>query len=320
MSSVTSSRMIVFCKYLALLALGLGASEGFQLFQASTRVSPISCDPNTSGRRQFVGSMLVAAGGFAFGGQSVNAAEESSSNGVIKPYAKLDDLLPAARVKRVIDRSVELTSDMVANDSNKQTTIPVLEGLLLQPQNFTGSRGVSEVPTKPAEQYLKSYKKTRDDLPLLAKPGAMLVQDGDIRAWKRLKAGEQARERQDEVRAALNAYTNGLSFDADRYLLTAPKDVRKKLIREDQIPDIKSVITSDLGMRYLVRNEVLSAMDEVRAEMRYQLEASDGPFDAVELLERLKVAQSALDRWFAFIEESDVSEALAALEKEEPMM
>ena len=93
------------------------------------------------------------------------------------------------------------------------------------------------------------------------------------------------------------------------------------LVREDRLPDVKQVITSDMGMRYLYRNQVLTAMDDVKAEFEYQQSAllvktrssSDDDnrvvVDWVELLDLLDVAGKAMDRWFSLIDSDDVRDA-----------
>ena len=62
----------------------------------------------------------------------------------------------------------------------------------------SASRGTSSlvIPRRHADY--------RNKVSLLEKPGAMLVENGEIGAWKRLKREEQAREETDEIRVALN--------------------------------------------------------------------------------------------------------------------
>ena len=147
-----------------------------------------------------------------------------------------------------------------------------MDGLLLQPQNFMRGYQSVDVPKQPAKSYLDSYAQYRSSVSLLERPGALLVQNGEIDTWKRLKRQEKVREDADEVRAALNFYTSNLNFDPDKYTLTGSKSERSQLIRNDRLPDVKNVIASDMGLRYLLRNEVLTALDDARAELRYQME------------------------------------------------
>ena len=185
----------------------------------------------------------------------------------VAPFAPVDTLLPAARVKLTIDKSVDIARKLVVeeNDTNKKKELlNDLERLLLVPQSFNRGTVPIEVPQQPAQSYLKAYAEYRNRVSILEKPGAMLVQNGEIDTWKRLKRQEKTREDADEVRAALNYYTSNLNFDADKYALTASKEERSKLIREDRIPDVKSVIASDMGLRYLLRNDLLTAFDDAR--------------------------------------------------------
>lgn len=219
-----------------------------------------------------------------------------------KPFAPLEALLPAARVKVTIDQSVQLAQAIQAHpddiDGNlrRQTR---LVALLLTPGRYMKSNAAttrdntlsedekkrnisssllslsSDRPPKqkytPAKAYLDTYDRNRQQLPLAFQPGALLVQNGEINAWRRLKRQEAVQESQDEIRAALNTYTQALTFRADAYLLAVSPQERSQMVRQDRLPDIKQVIASDLGMRYLYRNQLLTSMAEVKAELEYQL-------------------------------------------------
>ena len=91
------------------------------------------------------------------------------------------------------------------------------------------------------------------------------------------------------------------------------------MIREDKIPDVKSVIASDMGLRYLLRNDILTACDDARAELRYQMKQSDtnaADIDGSDLIELLQTAQSACNKWFDLIDEKDTLTALDIVQKE----
>ena len=96
------------------------------------------------------------------------------------------------------------------------------------------------------------------------------------------------------------------------------------MIREDRIPDVKTVIASDMGLRYLLRNDILTACDDARAELNYLLtkkqtdsKNADDTVDGQELLDLLLVAQSACSKWFDLIDEKNVQEALLIVSKED---
>ena len=86
---------------------------------------------------------------------------------------------------------------------------------------------------EPAKAYLDTYDENRKSLPLAFQPGALLVQNGEIDSWRRLKRQEAAKESEDEIRAALNTYTQALTYRADAYLLTVSSQERSKMVRED---------------------------------------------------------------------------------------
>ena len=94
------------------------------------------------------------------------------------------------------------------------------------------------------------------------------------------------------------------------------------MIREDRIPDVRTVIASDMGLRYLLRNDILTACDDARAELKYQLLTKQADADSAEtvdgqeLLDLLLVAQSACSKWFDLIDEKNVNEALSIVSRE----
>lgn len=272
-------------------------------------------------QRVLMGSVLIISPSSTraseTGATDVPPTEQASAP--TKPYASLDALLPAARVKLVIDRCVTISSELVNNNnSNTDTELLVqeLQQLLSNPQNYTRSEQLANVPKQPAQQYLDTYKKNVDRLNVLEKPGGLLVQAGEIDTWKRLKRQERNRESLDEIRAAFNTYTSSLSFSGDSYRLNVPKEERSRMIRQDSLPDVKNVIASDMGMRYLYRNEILTSMEDARAEMQYQLQQDD--FDAHELLSVLKNAQQSCNQWFSLIDEGDVQAAMNVAMNENP--
>ena len=89
------------------------------------------------------------------------------------------------------------------------------------------------------------------------------------------------------------------------------------MIRADRIPDVKDVVTSDMGIRYLLRNDILTSCDDARAELRYLLrqDGVDNP-DGSDLLDCLLAAQNATDSWFKLIDENDARIALDTVSKE----
>lgn len=231
-----------------------------------------------------------------------------------KPFAPLENLIPALRVKLTIDKAISLTRSLISVSPGSKSSIEILnelENILLQPQNYVRSLKLQGVPTKPAELYLDSYKPMNGDLPFQR----FLIRNGDVSSWKQLKKNEKEQERSSEVRAALNAYTDVLSFSGDSYLLNVDRAARSSMIREDRLPALKQVITSDMGMRYLYRNQVLTTMDDVKAELEYQLSNPDGRIDGTELLNLLVLAEMALGRWLSLIDPNDVKAAIEVVQQ-----
>jgi hypothetical protein len=233
-----------------------------------------------------------------------------------KPYAPLEKLVPAARVKWTIEYAIKIAETMNENDTEAWRS---LESLILVPQKYTNGQ-FSEIPDAPAKAYLETYKRNREGLQLLAQPGAILVQSGEIAAWKRLKRQERRDEQRDEIRAALNLYTSSLNYDAQSYLLNVRAAERKQMIRQDSLPDVKQVIQSDMGLRYLYRNEVLTAMQQVRDELDYQLRQLEVSRSKQDLIPLLAAARTACEEWFSLIDARDVEEAMRAVTNEKSQL
>ncbi|KAL9188135.1 hypothetical protein ACHAXT_006513 [Thalassiosira profunda] len=283
---------------------------------ASALVAPQIATRKISDRRSLLSDVLASTAALTVTACTCTSTQPALA---VAPFAPIDALLPAARVKLTLDQAVAIASKIDAEDAKaKNQRLGELEGLLLAPQNYTRGTTQMEVPQRPAQSYLDAYADYRNKVSLLEKPGAMLVQNGEIDAWKRLKRQERAREETDEIRAALNYYTSNLNFDADKFVLTASKEERSKLIREDRVPDVKSVIASDMGLRYLLRNDLLTAVDDARAELRYQIKQSNegAGVEGKELLELLVAAEGACDGWFGLIGETDRETALALVRQE----
>jgi hypothetical protein len=250
------------------------------------------------------------------------------------PYAtSIQALIPAIRVRKMTDQSVTLTEQwlaMTGDDAPQKRSeiVQQLQELLLQKQNFTNNIRItpsqqndavvgtgpvrsSTKPALPALSYLDLYNQKRKDLNLWEKPGAFFVQGGEIGTWKLLKRNEYSKEGLDEIRAALNLYTSNLKYTSTQYTLRVSKEERSQMIREDRLPDLLTqVIPSDMDLRDLYRNALLTAVQEARAELRYQVNDSNAAtIDLTDLLHLLRQAQEALNQWFAFIDLNEIANA-----------
>lgn len=113
------------------------------------------------------------------------------------------------------------------------------------------------------------------------------------------------------ARSACNVYTANLRF-SDTYILTADPIIRKSMIRNDLLPDIKTVITSDLDLRDLYRNELQTSIDDIQAELYNK---NNNP-DPMEVQELLYTAIDAIENWLNLIRPQDIILAQDILQKE----
>ena len=166
---------------------------------------------------------------------------------------------------------------------------------------------------------------------------ARLNQADVERQWGILQYEQRQKDAANEVRAALSYYTRQLQFDGNALVLSATsREQRKQMIRNDAIPTVTATITSDLDLRDLYRNQFLTALDDVTAEVVYQIKettstgssgsgSSTGSsssstllqsVDCSEVIELMDQCTVALNKWFDLIDPEDVQEALTTVRKE----
>ena len=248
-----------------------------------------------------------------------------------KPFAPRTALLPAARLKFVVDQMYELSTTLTNNndkeDPNKAyqilvrmndlwTTRPPLfrtkEERLPQStvRASTSNAITAQLTTGVSSANKKDYQSIRQDLSSLPDRLTAMLNQADVqRQWGMLQYAESQREQGNELRAALNAYTSQLAFDGDAYLLTASPEERKRMIRNDELPSLAAVIASDLDRRDLYRNDFLTSMEDVQAELAYQLKQEQS-IDATDVVELMQQAHAALSKWFDLIAPVDVQDAM----------
>jgi hypothetical protein len=245
---------------------------------------------------------------------------------VNKPYAPLENLLPAVRVKLLIDTAASTAKAINESDDgpNKAELIAQLKALLLEPKIFMTKEESSRAKRYLEIDTLDDWNKARqkeaqlaqlepEQLDPVTRLNEGVEQWGERRQFRRLRRQQLALEEKNNMRAAFNAYTNNLVF-GDSYLLTASRDERSRLIRTyDQLPDVTSVIRSDLDLRDLYRNQVLTKIDDSKAELEYQLK-TESEFDASDLVTLLGEAQSFCNMWFEFVPEKDAKQAMVKLQ------
>ena len=244
--------------------------------------------------------MNVTIDSSSMGPTNLNLNTEAAP--IKRPWAPMEALLPASRFRILLHRAIDLVEQLpLASPSTISTTSQSTASIVLSNQGTI--KILSELET------------------IMAPPPP-----GKIAEMKPTKS----------IRIAFNTYTTYLRY-GDRYTLTASPLERKNMIRQDRLPNVKQVITADLDLRDLYRNQVLTNVDEARAELRYLIDRYNHQYDNVnnhnnvkdndnklqyvdgesqsELLMLLKNAAVACDEWFGLIPEEDVAAALDAVVK-----
>jgi hypothetical protein len=268
-----------------------------------------------------------------------------------KPFAPLEALLPATRCKIWIDHAHDVCSTLTttttssSTDNQYKTLMELNQVLTNRPKLFvkeskplqrttssssssSSSRALAQLTTKVSTANKEEAQRNRAELSLPDQFAAMMNQADAERQWGMLKSSEAQRQKENEIRAALSMYTQQLKF-GDSYVLTASKEDRKRMIRNDQLPSLTSVIVSDLDLRDLYRNQLLTAVDDVQAEVVYQLKqhsssssssSSSSPeeeIDVTDVVDLMNQAYTACSKWFDLIAREDVEEAMEVVRKEE---
>jgi len=247
------------------------------------------------------------------------AQDSSRSNRGRRPFAPLQALLPATRLKLWVDGVYALCQEIkTTQDADDRFKIVqrINERLSTPPKLFRGEKMEKRAPSSTAQLSTgilsankDQYQLNRKGFNIGDKVTAMMNQADVERQWGMLQYAESKREEGSEMRSAFNFYTRQLTF-ADEYTLTASKEDRKKMIRNDEMPTLTAVITSDLDGRDLYRNQFLTSIDDAAAEAAYQVKQSVGEVDATELVDLVNTARAASTNWFSMIASPDVEEAI----------
>lgn len=268
--------------------------------------------------------------------------EISISNNNIPSAPSLENLLPATRVRVWIYQLIELATQLSSlatstsaknkhnnNKEQQEILLAQLQDLLLEPRVFT----TSQAETKASQRYLKQQtldqwsrarrEETKQKFQIesvdpLTQLSESFERFGERGQFRSLRARQQALEKADPIRAAFNTYTNNLVF-TNEYLLNASEEEKRRLIRQyGQLPDVSSVIQSDLDLRDLYRNQILTALDDAKAELLYQSKNWDEmakeedtiSLDTTDLVGFLKEAQDYCDKWFEFVPQNELNAAI----------
>ena len=265
-----------------------------------------------------------------------------------KPFAPTSALLPILKLKIWLDEAFDVSTSMKQLKPKEQRDevyllVLKMNDILTNPPKlfFKGER-MEKSSTSTSSSIVAAnfgqltgsissinkdqYQSNRQSLNMANKVAAMLNQADVERQWGMLQYAEQKRANENEMRAAFNFYTSQLSF-GDSYILTANKDERKTMIRNDELPSLSAVITSDLDLRDLYRNQFLTSIEDLKAEVAYQVklggtnrhvDGNDGiqsmdEMDIADILEFMNTAHTAMENWFDMIEVKEVDAAMKTL-------
>eukprot|EP00594_Rhizosolenia_setigera_P008260 CAMPEP_0178955978 /NCGR_PEP_ID=MMETSP0789-20121207/9938_1 /TAXON_ID=3005 /ORGANISM="Rhizosolenia setigera, Strain CCMP 1694" /LENGTH=332 /DNA_ID=CAMNT_0020637735 /DNA_START=112 /DNA_END=1110 /DNA_ORIENTATION=+ len=252
-----------------------------------------------------------------------------------KPYAPLEALLPVTRLKLWFEDVYTLSSKLAqeSSDNNNNRMIVTQMNFLLSskegnPKLFDSKNNnekkltkVTSPSTSGTTAQLTSnvssvtkdqYQKNRKDLNNIGDKVAAMLNQADVeRQWGILQYAESKREESNEMRAAFNFYTKQITF-GDNYVLTANKEERKQMIRNDALPTLAAVIVSDLDRRDLYRNQFLTYIEDARAEVAYQVKQD--VIDVTDIVVLVNEANDAFENWFSLIAPVDINEAREKLQ------
>jgi hypothetical protein len=258
----------------------------------------------------------------------VQAQDEKSESSITaqdrggKPFAPPEALLPATRLKLWFDGIYTLSCNLSkTNDQNERHEIVLKMNSIFsdRPKLFfsekIGKRTITptaQLSTSVSSANKDQYQINRKGMGVGDKVAAMLNQADVERQWGMIQYAESKREETNEMRAAFNFYTRQLSF-GDSYVLTASKEERKKMIRNDELPSLTAVITSDLDRRDLYRNQFLTVIEDAQAEVMYQSKQAIDQVDVLDIINLVNEANVAFENWFLLIAPEDVKFAIDTL-------
>ena len=255
-----------------------------------------------------------------------NTSPTASRGG--KPYAPIETLVPALRLKLWVDEAYALSQQLagadIADNKDQQYQLlrqmndilsgpPKLQIGSKAPKRTSGS--TAQLTTGISSANKSQYKEVRKDLSIPDKMAAMLNQADVERQYGMLKYAESKREKSNDFRLAFNLYTQSLVF-GDTYQLTASKEDKKRMIRNDELPSLTAVITSDLDLRDLYRNQFLTSIEDAKAEVAYQVKQVPQDIDRADAISLMADAHTACQKWFDLIPSVDIDEALNVMRSE----
>jgi hypothetical protein len=252
---------------------------------------------------------------------SVVIAQQQDRGG--KPFAPPDALLPVTRLKLWLNGidTLSATIQTTKDPKERYEIVVQMNATLSDPPKLFYSEQMRKRTISPTTAQLSTtvsaankdqYQTNRNRMGVGDKVAAMLNQADVERQWGMLQYAESKREEANEMRAAFNCYTKQLTF-GDNYVLNGSKEERKKMIRNDELPSLTAVITSDLDQRDLYRNQFLTSIEDARAEVMYQSKQTMDQVDVSDIIDLVSQANTACENWFSLIAPQDVKAAIDTL-------
>lgn len=291
-----------------------------------TNVEEAKISPIINERRSFLQEQMksflmtpIAMNGF-FHIPSVSAEEVLTQ----KPFAPPQAILPISRLRLWMNRIYEISMDLSSSESKYQYLKQMNEILSDPPQLFNKGENkivkgelLGQLTGSISSANKSQYQSNRQTLSVGNKVAAMLNQADVERQFGMLKYAEQKRANDNDMRAAFNYYTSQLSF-GDKYILTTSQEERKRMIRNEELPTLTAVITSDLDLRDLYRNQFLTAIEDLQAEVAYQVKIgakndTNEQIDVSDTLELIQQAHTAMEKWFDLIDIKEVEQGMKML-------
>jgi len=88
------------------------------------------------------------------------------------------------------------------------------------------------------------------------------------------------------------------------------------MIRNDELPALTAVITADLDLRDLYRNQLLTLVEDWQAEVAYQSKMTVEEVDLTDVIDLMDRSYTACIKWFDLIAPGDVQQALEVVRNE----
>ena len=300
-----------------------GNLETFHRQSSASSLKGASCyginkkfdDPEDDGakqlwsRRRAVMSIILSGPALLFQQEIASAAEEKEStwdtttttnnnnNNDNRPFAPtVEPLIPAMLVYQILQRALKLANEWnaaiaVGEDPPEQYAIQTkLQALFDKPSDAPYPRRVTRISRKSlyaledrdkVEQWWASSQ-SNTTFATAALSGRL-------------------------VRSCCNVYTANLRFNGQQYLLTADPATRKELIRSEALPSVQNVVTSDLDLRDLYRNQLQTCVEDLQAEL-YSKDV-----DPIEVQALIQTSLQAMDQWLSLIRQADIQQAQQVL-------